>query len=130
MEYSQQNGFVNGLCNIVKLGLDKLVPTQYPIYCSDIKRDVIYMKINGLWVKDINNNKLIELMEEISNIQYKYVKNIWFEKNQQLIMSSNDYKLRHCKYLVAVSNSATSDKFRNHIINKIVRLVNIDKNIY
>ena len=38
LEYSKDNGFVNGVTNIIKKQLQDMKPTERPIHCSDKKR--------------------------------------------------------------------------------------------
>ena len=41
---SKDNGFVNGVTNIITKQLQDLKPTQRPIHCSDKKRLQFYVK--------------------------------------------------------------------------------------
>jgi hypothetical protein len=127
LDFSRSNGFVSGLCNIFVRGLKKLSQTTRPLHCTDVKRDVIYIKDNDTWDKDINNNKLIKSMDEISDKQYKYVNSTWFNKNKDEILINDNLKVKHCHYLVAVANSATNNKYRQALLNNIKRIINVDK---
>jgi hypothetical protein len=127
IDCSLHNGFVNGLCNIIKVRLDNIPKLSHPLYCSDNKRDVIYIRENNEWVKDSNNIKTIGYFEELSDKQYKYVKDVWFNKNKNKILHNDDLKVKHCHYILATANSAKSAKYKQSIINVIKKYIIIDK---
>jgi hypothetical protein len=127
LDFSRSNGFVNGLCNIFMRGLKKLTKTTRPLHCTDSKRDIIYIKENNKWDKDINNEKLINTFDNLSNKQYDYIKNTWFHKNQNNIMEDDNLKVKHCHYIVAVAHSAGDNKHRQCLINNVEKIVGINK---
>jgi hypothetical protein len=128
LDFSRNNGFVNGLCHIFMRGLKKLSQTTRPLHCTDIKRDIIYIKENNKWEKDNNNEILISSLENLSDKQYDYVKHNWFNKNQREIMDNDTLKVKHCHYLVAIANNATDDRYRQCLINNVEKIIGINKN--
>jgi hypothetical protein len=127
LEFSCDNGFINGICNIFTRGLKGLTQTTRPLHCSDSKRDIIYIKDNDIWDKDINNERLLKFLEELSDKQYFYVQDTWFNKNKKYIMSNDDFKIKHCHYLVAAGNSPLDNKYKQGIINSIEKYILIPK---
>jgi hypothetical protein len=127
LDFSRCNGFVNGLCNIFRRGLNQLSQSTRPLHCTDNKRDTIYIKDNNKWNKDINNEKLIQSMDSLSNKQYDYVNNTWFDKNKDKIMNNDNLKLKHCHYIVAVAKSVVDTTHKQNIINGIEKIISIDK---
>ena len=65
LEYSKDNGFVNGVTNIIKKQLQDMKPTERPIHCSDKKRLQFYVKDNDKWEKDEDNKKLDETIRDV-----------------------------------------------------------------
>ena len=65
LEYSKDNGFVNGVTNIIKKQLQDMKPTERPIHCSDKKRLQFYVKDNDKWQKDEDNKKLDETIRDV-----------------------------------------------------------------
>ena len=65
LQYTKDNGFVNGVTNIITKQLQDLKPTQRPIHCSDKKRLHFYVKDDDKWEKDVDNKKLDETIRDV-----------------------------------------------------------------
>jgi len=65
LQYSKNNGFIEGVTNIFTKQLKDLKPTERPIHCSDKKRLQFYVKEDDKWSKDVNNEKLDETIYNI-----------------------------------------------------------------
>ena len=65
LQYTKDNGFVNGVTNIITKQLQDLKPTQRPIHCSDKKRLQFYVKDDDKWEKDVDNKKLDETIRDV-----------------------------------------------------------------
>ena len=65
LEYTKDNGFVDGVTNIITKQLRDLKPTERPIHCSDKKRLQFYVKDNDEWTKDTDNKKLDETLRDV-----------------------------------------------------------------
>ena len=65
LQYSKNNGFIEGVTNIFTKQLQDLKPTERPIHCSDKKRLQFYVKEDDKWSKDANNEKIDETIYNI-----------------------------------------------------------------
>ena len=65
LQYTKDNGFVNGVTNIITKQLQDLKPTERPIHCSDKKRLQFYVKDDDKWEKDENNKKLDDALLDV-----------------------------------------------------------------
>ena len=65
LQYSKNNGFIEGVTNIFAKQLQDLKPTERPIHCSDKKRLQFYVKEDNKWSKDANNEKIDETIYNI-----------------------------------------------------------------
>ena len=65
LQYSKNNGFIEGVTNIFTKQLQDLKPTERPIHCSDKKRLQFYVKDDDKWSKDSNNEKIDETIYNI-----------------------------------------------------------------
>ena len=65
LQYTKDNGFVNGVTNIITKQLQDLKPTERPIHCSDKKRLQFYVKDDDKWEKDVDNKKLDETIRDV-----------------------------------------------------------------
>ena len=71
LAYTKDNGFVDGVTNIIKKQLEDLKPTERPIHCSDAKRLKFYVKDNDKWEKDENNEKIDNTIRDVKLKQTK-----------------------------------------------------------
>ena len=73
LKYSKDNGFVDGVNNIIKKQLIDLKPTERPIHCTDKKRLKFYVKDNDEWSKDVGNVKIDNTIRDIKLKQSKSI---------------------------------------------------------
>ena len=116
------NSYVNGISNIIIRGLKDLDTYKRPIHCTDIKREILYIKDNDEWEKDNENKDKIKTA--ISNVAQKQVDKIkeWEDENPDW-KNTSDGKER---YIDMVSN-ITTEQDTNRIIKAISKEVIIEK---
>lgn len=68
-------GFAKGTSKIFLDGLKEMDNNQKPIHCSDLKREVFYIKESNQWQKDSDNNNTL-LVRAIRQIVNKNIKSI------------------------------------------------------
>jgi hypothetical protein len=93
-------GYVEGISNIIIKNLNSLDETKRPVHCTDKKRETIYIKDEGQWEKeDDNNSRLKKSINKVAN------------KNIKLISQFRE-KYPECRK----SESSISDKYNKMII--------------
>lgn len=93
-------GYVNGMSNILIKNLKELDITNRPIHCTDLKREIIYIKDDNNWGKeDPNFSKVKKVLNDISL------------KNMKLLP---DFKQLNPKYNDSKSNE--SDIYNNLVV--------------
>ena len=61
-------GFVKGIADIITKKLNGLDQTKRPIHCSDIKREIMYVKDADEWAKEANGNpNMKKLIQHVSH---------------------------------------------------------------
>jgi len=68
LEFTKNNGVVNGVSNIFVNGLNALDFDKRPIHCTDAKRKTLYIKDEDKWEKD--NHKMID--DSIKKVKKKH----------------------------------------------------------
>ena len=58
LDFAKNNGYIEGVTNILQKQLTDMEPTKRPIHCSDRKRLQFYVKEDNKWEKDDNNEKI------------------------------------------------------------------------
>jgi len=93
-------GYVEGISNIIIKNLNDLDETKRPLHCTDKKRETIYIKDQGQWEKeDDNNSRLKKSINKVAN------------KNIKLISQFRE-KYPECRK----SESSISNKYNKMII--------------
>jgi hypothetical protein len=127
LEYTANNGHIKGITNIFQTALSNMEENKRPMHCTDLKREIMYIKENNEWNKDDEKEKMRGTINQITN---KNIGNIeeWLEKYPGHINpNSPDFD----KFVKMTSNcmGTGNEADDNKIVRNIMREVTIDKNI-
>ena len=78
LENTKELGLVQSISNIFIKGLTELDVYKRPIHCSDVKRDILYIKDEEKWEKDQQKDKIKQGINDIANKQ-RIAINQWTE---------------------------------------------------
>ena len=124
-------GFVDGISSIVIKNLKALKVNERPVHCTDLKRETIYVKEQGIWEKQEGDHK--KLRKIIKRVAFKNSKNLSLYK--ELHPDYNDYYSKHSDHYLKLqieafggSGNETIDN-ENKIIKKIAKEMAIDKSM-
>ena len=123
-------GYVEGITRIVTKALNNLDVYERPIHCSDLKREVMYVKDNGIWEKeDERKPNMKKALEVISHKNVMKIK-AWTDANpswKKHYSKEEDEYLKISYESMGGSNAEEDDKYFNKIIRKVANNVTIDK---
>jgi len=120
-----EKGYVESVSQIMVRELKGLDVTKRPIHCSDVKREVLYIKDNDAWEKETEEKEKIK--KAINIVGQKNFKQIqeWKVQNPEY---NNSKTKKHAQYVKIISNSCGSDEEEDDkYFNKIIR--NIANNV-
>jgi hypothetical protein len=124
-------GFVDGISSIIIKNLKALKENERPVHCTDLKRETMYVKEQGIWEKQEGDYK--NLRKVIKRIAFKNSKNLSLYK--ELHPDYNDYYSKHSDHYLKLqieafggSGNETIDN-ENKIIKKIAKEMAIDKSL-
>ena len=125
LEYTTDNGHVKGITNIFHNALSNIEVNKRPMHCTDLKREVLYIKDNNEWQIDDEKDKLKEAVETVTN---KNISNTskWLEKYpEHTDPNSKDFD----KYMRFTSNcmGTGEESEQNKIMKNIMKDVTIKK---
>jgi hypothetical protein len=60
-----ESGYVIGMTNIIASHLNSLAENKRPIHCTDVKREVMYVRDEDKWEKDVNKEKMRLLIKKM-----------------------------------------------------------------
>jgi hypothetical protein len=131
LETTGKLGYVEGVSRIINKNLHDLDQTKRPIHCSDVKREVLYIKNDDQWIKENESNKplLTKAIKQIANENIKQITK-WRMKYPDCLdpdsKNNDEYLNIVCN---AMSGSTVEEQLTNYekIITKVAKEVIIEK---
>ena len=130
LETTGKVGFVDGISKIIVKGLNELEVDKRPLHCSDLKREVLYVKDENKWEKE--NKERTTIKKVIKQVAHKNIKQLpnWIEKNphyNDYYNAQNDEYLHLINNVIAGSTNEENENKYNQIIHNISKEIVIDK---
>jgi len=130
LEATGRQGYVEGITCIINKNLDKLDKCKRPIHCTDLKREVLYIKNNDEWVKEDSTTPLLK--KAIKDIAFKNILQIneWRKLHPDCNQSDSRKNDLYLKIVSnAMSGSTTEEQLKNYdkIVSNIIKGVVIVK---
>ena len=129
LENTGKVGYVKGVSDIFLRGLRELDVYKRPIHCSDLKREVMYVKDNNVWEKDEDKKKMKKAVHYIAGRNFKQIHE-WMDQNPD----SRDIKTKkHDQYMTIVRkctggfDAEEDDALFNKVITNVAKEVTIEK---
>jgi hypothetical protein len=126
LEHFGYTGYVEGVSKILIKNLNELDTCKRPIHCSDVKREVLYIKDDDKWLKE-DNDKLV-IKKAIKDVSNKNIKQIteWTNLNPDCKQSDSRKNDQYLKIVMnSMSGGSNEEQMTN--INKIIK--NITKSV-
>jgi hypothetical protein len=132
LERTGTHGYVHGISKIFMDGLRKLKVQERPIHCTDLKREVLYIKDNDTWTKDTEDNK--QFKKALATVVHRNMIQIvkWEEENPD---TSNPESKTYEFYFEVVRQSLgggdqdVTDRNNDKILKAIAHEVHIDRKV-
>ena len=130
LEETAKKGYTEGVSRIFINGLNELDENKRPIHCSDLKREVLYIKNNDEWKKEDASKK--EIKNAIKRVSKKNMRQIneWQKKYPRYKdpeSKDNDKYLEMLSGAMGGSTDEEQTKNMDKIIRKITREVVIGR---
>ena len=121
---TKDKGLSEGVSNIFIENINKLSLCERPLHCTDMKREIVYIKCdnstnNGKsnWEKDEENTKLKDALKKVSHMQQKNIDK-WTREHPNWKNNSEEQQ----EYMKLIKN-CTDDLHEKKRNNKAVRKV-------
>lgn len=112
-------GFVNGISKILLDNLKQLGIHERPIHCTDLKRDIVYIKDEDKWTKEEDDKKLRSAIQEVSRKSMGTLIN-WKKSNPDYANINSEFS-QQC--ITMQRNSVAGDD-RETFFPKVIRTLN------
>ena len=125
--FSKKNGISRGITDVMIKGLKELDVYKRPIHCTDIKRDVMYIKDEDKWHKDDNHDKIKNTIVKIADKE-RTALHQWANDNPHWMETES----KQIEYLTMVRSICEPienyDNYERKIIKNIEKEILVDKN--
>ena len=126
LENNAQLGFVNGISKILLDNLRELSITERPIHCTDLKREIMYVKDDNKWTKDENKSKMSSAILMLSQKSARTLLD-WKKVNPDYKNHDSDFSNR-CIVIQRHSMAGYDrDVYYPKVIKAVAREIMVDK---
>ena len=132
LERTGTHGYVDGISKIFMDGLRKLKIQERPIHCTDLKREVLYIKDNDKWTKDTEDNK--QFKKALATVVHRNMIQIvqWEEENPETSdpeSKNYDFYFEVVRQSLGGGNDEVTARNNEKILKVIAQEVHIDKKV-
>lgn len=117
-------GYTEGMTRILVDGLRDLETHRRPIHCTDVKREIVYVKDENQWNIDKNHDKMMRAIDQIGQkncrVMCKYI-------TSDMVTGDDEDSAKKFKIMVE-TNGGISSEDRDRSKSRIVR--NVSKEMY
>jgi len=125
--FSKKNGISRGITDVMIKGLKELDVYKRPIHCTDIKRDIMYIKHEDKWHKDENHTTIKNTIVKIADKERTALQQ-WANDNPDWIETEQ----KQIEYLTMVRSICEPienyENYERKIIKHIEKEIVVDKN--
>ena len=130
LEDTGRLGYVEGISRILIKNLKDLDTYKRPIHCSDLKREVLYIKSDDKWEKeDENNEQIRSAIKQVANQNIRQIP-VWtneYPECKDPTSKKNDQYLKIVSNAMSGISSEEQTKNVTQIIKNVAKEVVIDK---
>lgn len=119
LNYTKDQGYVEGVTNILAKQLNDMDPTERPIHCSDHSRLKFYIKEDDKWENDDTGKKLNTSIDQLKTKQIQKLKE-WEEENPNYMDDESLHKewQKYIQEILGASADLKKNKKNNDLIRK------------
>jgi hypothetical protein len=116
--FSKKNGISRGITDVMIKGLKELDIHKRPIHCTDIKRDIMYIKDQDKWMKDDNHDMMKNTIIKIADKERNALQQ-WAIDNPDWIETES----KQIEYLTMMKSICEPIENYNNYEKKIIKHV-------
>ena len=127
MEKTGELGFAKGMSRIIMNNLNSIDVCKRPIHCSDVKRETLYVKNNGVWEKETDERKRTkEIIYKVSCLNEKQLIK-WRNLPRNKGYEKSDHKKNDEFTKLVMEINKLRDEEIDKVITTVSKHVAIDK---
>jgi hypothetical protein len=130
LENVADRGYVDGITQIFMNGLKQLDIYTRPVHCTDVKREVVHVRENNVWIKDTSDQAKIKAA--IRRIAFRNIQliNKWNQDHPNYkVLDSEDFNRSFQIMKQSLGNTCPGGVEKNNekIMRNILKEVHVDK---
>jgi len=120
-------GYIEGISNIIINKIKDMDVNKRPIHCSDLKREIIYIKDDDVWEReDANNSKFRKVIKKVAGKNIGMLTD-WQDKYPECLDIESDYNDIYMKLMQTAMGPTDTEGTEVKIMKKIAKHIVIDK---
>jgi hypothetical protein len=126
LEFSKINGISRGITDVMIKGLKELDIYRRPIHCTDVKRDIMYIKDEDKWSKDQNHDIIKNTIVKIADKERTALQQ-WAIDNPDWIETESK-QIQYLKMMKSICEPIENyNNYEKKIIKNVGKEIIIDK---
>lgn len=122
LKLTEERGIVESISNVLVQGLNDMDICKRPIHCTDLKRDILYVKENEQWERDETQE---HLRKSVNDIAYKQILSVESWKNTLPNLNYDDTLQLQYNSLLKKTLADTGEKDIKKIVKSVCKQVYI-----
>ena len=125
LEQTARLGYTEGITKIIVDRIKEIGINRRPYHCTDLKREIVYIKDEDLWEKEQNDKPRIKKM--ISNIIHKNLEQLtdWKDSHPGCMDLTNPNGEAYLNMMIEANGGSDRDRKENKILKNILEDANI-----
>jgi hypothetical protein len=120
-------GYIEGISNIIINKIKDMDVNKRPIHCSDLKREIIYIKDDDVWEReDANNTKFRKVIKKVTGKNIGMLSG-WQERYPECMDIESDYNDIYIKLMQSAMGPRDTEGSEVKIMKKVLKHIVIDK---
>jgi hypothetical protein len=120
-------GYIEGISNIIINKIKDMEVNKRPIHCSDLKREIIYIKDDDVWEReDANNTKFRKVIKKVTGKNIGMLSG-WQDKYPECMDIESDYNDIYIKLMQTAIGPTDTEGTEAKIMKKVLKHIVIDK---
>jgi len=122
-------GFVDGLSRVVIEKINDMELYNRPLHCTDLKREIVYIKDAEKWERDENKTKLRNAVKKVARKNDR-MRPIWYETTPDVtVMGTENYEkfFKYSESSLGGCGKEETKSFEDKIMKNVLKEVTIDK---
>jgi len=131
LERTGTHGYVHGISKIFIDGLRKLKIQDRPIHCTDLKREILYIKDNDKWTKDEENKQFKKALDTVVHRNMIQIVK-WEEDNPETSNPESknyDFYFELARQSMGGGDHDVTARNNDKILKAIAKEVHIDRKV-